>query len=379
MQSRNLIFVCAGAVLLAIVSGFVGSSFASPNQQAAEAKAPPFTPITAPVRFNILQATVAIRANVVDSRQTSFGVPDDIGSDLPVVTQLNVRQGSEVDDGTWIMAIAGRPIIAMAGSIPAFRDMSLGESGIDIEELQQNLHQLGFGTGSDAEGVFGEGTEGAVRQLYAHLGFTPALESSNAGAKVTMSAYVPRGEVVFFPTLPEQVVGLNVRLGGTVASGASVGELGSGSIVIDGQAVPGTQTNVRPGQSASIFSNTSNETFAATVSSIASQPTTDTSTGATTYAVALKPLSPTRAREMVGQNVQVTIKTASSHTKTWIVPVSAITTTANGDSFITVLQKSGHQVNISVTPGLVAGGQESVVPKDDRLEIGDDVVIGVKN
>jgi HlyD family secretion protein len=366
-------------VVLAIVSGFVGSNFASPNQQAAEAKAPPLTPITAPVRFNVLQATVAIRANVVDSRQTSFGVPDDIGSDLPVVTQLNVRQGSEVDDGTWIMAIAGRPIIAMVGSIPAFRDMSLGESGIDIEELQQNLHQLGYGTGSDAEGVFGEGTEQAVRQLYAHLGFSPALESSNASAKETMSAYVPRGEVVFFPTLPEQVVGLNVRLGGTVASGASVGELGSGSIVIDGEAVPGTQANVRPGQLASIFSNTSNETFAGTVSSIASQPTTDTSTGATTYAVTLKPSSPSSARQLVGQNVQVTIKTATSHTRTWIVPVSAITTTANGDSFITVLRKSGRQVNIGVTPGLVAGGQESVVPKDDRLKNGDDVVIGVKN
>jgi peptidoglycan hydrolase-like protein with peptidoglycan-binding domain len=379
VKNRNLVFVCAGAVVLAVAAGFVGSNFASPNQQAAEAKAPALTPITAPVRFKVLQATVAIRANVVDSRQTSFGVPDDLGSDLPVVTQLNERQRSEVQDGNWIIAIAGRPIIAMVGSIPAYRDMSLGESGVDVEELQQNLHQLGYGTGSDAEGVFGRGTEQAVRLFYAHLGFSPALEPSTASAKQSLSAYVPRGEVVFFPTLPEQVVKLNVNLGGTVASGASVGELGSGSIVIDGAAVPGTQTNVRPGQSASIFSDTSNESFSATVTSIASQPTTDASTGATTYAVTLKPMSLSNVRQLVGQNVQVTIKTATSRTKTWIVPVSAITTTANGDSFITVMRKSGHQVNLNVTPGLVAGGQESVVPRGGHLSGGDDVVIGVKS
>jgi len=375
VRDRRLIFVCVGAVLLAVATGFVGSRFASPNQQAAEAKAPPLTPITAPATFGVLQATVTIRANVEDSDHTSVGVPDDIGSDLPVVTQLNVHHGSDVTTGSWIMAVAGRPIIALTGSIPAYRDMSMGETGVDIEELQQNLHQLGYGTDPDAVGVFGRGTENAVRQLYQKLDFTPALEN----AKQSNSAFVPRGEVLFVPSLPEQLVGLDVKLGGTVPSNGTVGQLGSGAILIEGEAEPGTQTNIRLGQSATIYSNISNQTVTATVASVASQPTTDASSGAPTYAVTLKPTSPANSRQLVGQNVQVTIKTATSRTKTWIVPVAAITTTANGDSFITVIGKSRREVTMRVTPGLVAGGQESVVPHDAQLQSGDDVVVGIKS
>ena len=370
-----MIFVCVGAVLLAVVSGIVGSSFASPNQQAAQAKAPPLTPITAPANFGVLQATVTIRANVEDSDHTSIDVPDDIGSELPVVTQLNVHRGSEVTMGSWIMAIAGRPIIALTGSIPAYRDMSTGESGVDIVELQQNLHLLGYATGPDAVGVFGRGTEDAVRMLYQKLDFTPALEN----AKQPDSAFVPRGEVLFVPTLPEELVGLEVKLGGTVPSNGTVGQLGSGAIRIEGATEPGTQTNIRPGQSATIYSNISNQTVTATVASVASQPTTNASSGAPTYAVTLKPTSPASTRQLVGQNVQVTIKTATSRTKTWIVPVAAITTTANGKSFITVIGKSRREVTMRVTPGLVAGGQESVVPLDAHLKSGDAVVVGIKS
>jgi hypothetical protein len=185
--------------------------------------------------------------------------------------------------------------------------------------------------------------------------------------------------VLFVPTLPEELVGLEVKLGGTVPSNGTVGQLGSGAIRIEGATEPGTQTNIRPGQSATIYSNISNQTVTATVASVASQPTTNASSGAPTYAVTLKPTSPASTRQLVGQNVQVTIKTATSRTKTWIVPVAAITTTANGKSFITVIGKSRREVTMRVTPGLVAGGQESVVPLDAHLKSGDAVVVGIKS
>jgi hypothetical protein len=59
--------------------------------------------------------------------------------------------------------------------------------------------------------------------------------------------------------------------------------------------------------------------------------------------------------------------------------VAAITTTANGDSFITVMGNSRREVTIRVSPGLVAGGQESVVPMDGHLREGDVVVVGIKD
>jgi len=55
---------------------------------------------------------------------------------------------------------------------PAYRDMSTGESGVDIVELQQTYICLVMQRARSV-GVFGRGTEDAVRMLYQKLDSLP--------------------------------------------------------------------------------------------------------------------------------------------------------------------------------------------------------------
>jgi peptidoglycan hydrolase-like protein with peptidoglycan-binding domain len=368
-RSNPLIWLVIGAALLATASGLVGSRFASPAQQAANAAAPPFTPITAPVVYDVLQATVAFRADVVDAAPIPAYVPDDLNGALPVVTRLNEAQGEEVDEGSWLMAVAERPIIVLVGTIPAFRDMIPGEDGVDIAQLQSALHRLGFATGADASGVYGHGTEEAVRAWYGSLGFDPGLGPQGAT--------VPRGEVVYVPRLPERVVALNVVLGGTAPSSGPLALIGSGTIVLTGAVDAGTVTGLRAGQSATAHSDLSNESLSATVQSVSTQPMSNAATGTQTYAVTLSPAS-TVAPDLIGQDVGVTVATATSEVRTWIVPITAVTTTADGRSSVTVVGPRGKHVEVDVVPGLVAGGRQSVTPVSAVLRVGERVVIGIK-
>jgi peptidoglycan hydrolase-like protein with peptidoglycan-binding domain len=247
--------------------------------------------------------------------------------------------------------------------------MVSGDDGVDVEELQSALQQLGFGTGTDAPGVYGRGTEEAVRAWYGSLGFDPALGPQGAT--------VPRGEVVFVPSLPERVVALNVGLGTTTATSGSLALIGSGAVVLNGAADASTVTSLRAGETAAVHSDLSDESFSATVQSVATQPTANASGGAPSYAVTLEPSSAVPP-DLVGQDVGVTIATASSGVMTWIVPISAVTTTADGHTSVTILGHGGRQFEMAVVPGLVAGGRQGITPISGAFHAGDRVVIGVK-
>ena len=58
-----------------------------------------------------------------------------------------------------------RALAVMYGSTPAYRTMSLGDTGVDVAQLEENLLALGFGDvdGFTADGSFDEATEAAVR------------------------------------------------------------------------------------------------------------------------------------------------------------------------------------------------------------------------
>jgi hypothetical protein len=200
---------------------------------------------------------------------------------------------------------------------------------------------------------------------------------------------VPRGEVVFVPSLPQAVEGLNISVGSTASTTGPVASLGSGNVALVGQVDPVDAQSVKVGQIATATSDANGQTFQARVSVISStgaandsgfsgtgtSPTSGGQSGPPGDPIKLLPTNPIGST-FVGQNVGVQIETASSHTKTWIVPISAVVTTANGTSSITIVERSGRQRVIRVNPGLVAGGEESVSPIGADLALNDLVVVG---
>ena len=57
--------------------------------------------------------------------------------------------------------------------MPAWRDLTPGETGPDVTELQQALASLGYYDDGDTAGYYGPATEYAVTLYYEHLGYTP--------------------------------------------------------------------------------------------------------------------------------------------------------------------------------------------------------------
>ncbi len=87
----------------------------------------------------------------------------------PVVTWVP-GVGEELEEGSVLFELAGRPTFALQGDLPLFRTVAPGDRGEDIEQLQSALTRLGFDPGI-IDGVYGPETEAAVEAFYQAQGY----------------------------------------------------------------------------------------------------------------------------------------------------------------------------------------------------------------
>src|SRR5580692_9027604 len=87
---------------LGVVAGIVATSFVSPAQQAASARPPSASLITAKVRFGVLPVLLSLRAAVENGHPVQIGPPSDLDGSLPVVTSAAVSAGQRVQSGQLI-------------------------------------------------------------------------------------------------------------------------------------------------------------------------------------------------------------------------------------------------------------------------------------
>ncbi|MCX5406650.1 hypothetical protein OHA37_22590 [Streptomyces sp. NBC_00335] len=182
-RRRWVVGVAAGSVLLSGVGVAVAQVIKSPAQAAADSAAPPPSVLTAPVEQRVLVASVVVRGTVTAQQSvdvTPVGAAP--GAAGAVVTKLPVAVGGRVEEGQVLLEVSGRPVIALRGTLPAYRDLKPGSEGGDVAQLQQALARLGHATGADRAGRFGEGTKAALSALYASAGYDPlpALPDGNA-------------------------------------------------------------------------------------------------------------------------------------------------------------------------------------------------------
>ena len=186
-RRRALLGAGIAAALLA-VGGLIGASFVkSPQQLAADTAAPPPTVTTAPVVSQVLTASVQMRGVVYPATEydvfasapassspaSGAGSPATGGSASAVyISKLDTAAGDSVASGQQLAEIDGQPLFALAGPVPAWRDLMPGDSGPDVTELQQALARLGYYHDGDTPGYFGSATQYAVDLYYEHLGYT---------------------------------------------------------------------------------------------------------------------------------------------------------------------------------------------------------------
>lgn len=371
--------VLALTVVVGVIAFLIGQSVSTPAQQAARARPPAASLLTAPVVLTHARTTVVLRGTLTDGGAISVGAPGDLSGDLAVVTAVATAPGAQVQDGSLIAAVAGRPVFVLQGHIPAYSTMSYGSSGVEVSELQAGLEAIGFSIGSDTAGTYGAGTAAAVAALYQRAGYAPVTAAGPGGgsgakhkARPKQYATVPLGEVMFTPSLPVTVVSV-AHLGETIASGKPLAKLGSGRLVFQATTDVNTASLLKVGASGRATSDLSNGSFAIRLR--AKRPGRAPAGGPGSK-LTFTPIHPAAAAPYVGQNMALHVHTGQAGGLQWVVPVSAVITNASGASSVTVLHGS-RQVSVPVHAGLAFQGREVVRPIGGGLKAGDQVVIGL--
>ncbi|MCC9309337.1 peptidoglycan-binding protein [Kitasatospora sp. RB6PN24] len=333
-RRRILLAVALTAALLAGAGLAATAWVKSPAERAAQAASPPLTVLTAPVTTKTLNPSVVVRGKVYPP--TRFDVV--AGSSTTDVTQLYLskspaRPGDQVANGQLLAEVSGQPLFVLHGAVPAYRDLKPGETGSDVTQLQNALAELGYGHGTDDQGVFGTGTERAVTAFYRHLGYPApttgattqqAVDTARAAVAADRQALhqlltarpaaptapdapaepqggnaqqiedaeqklaadqqalgsaealngpmVPAAQVAFLPTLPAAVTAVNGTVGAPV-SGTLV-SLTSGGLSLTGQLTPDQAADVTAGMSVEVLDETTGTSVNGKVSTLDAPTTT---------------------------------------------------------------------------------------------------------
>ncbi len=442
LARRRRVLLGAGiAAALLAAGGLIGASFVkSPQQLAADTAAPAPTQTTALVVSQVLTSSVQMRGVVYPATEYDVypGAPSDSSSGTGTgsggasggssaggsaaggssgsavyISRLEVAAGRTIRNGQQLAEIDGEPLFALAGSVPAWRDLVPGESGPDVTELQKALARLGYYDNGDLAGYFGGATEDAVALYYEHLGYTPPSDGG-----------VPASDVVFLPALPATVVAVNGAAG--QQPGQPFLELAArGSLALTGELPPAYAGQLKRGLKVTIYDELTGIRARGTVTELGTATTltptgaiVNVGSGASSAAasaasgtgsagsagasgsgssgsgasgsgssgsgssgetafipVTVHPSKPLAAA-LNGENVLVTVQTGHTEGPVLTVPVAAVVSTASGSSYVTVAGARGSRADVRVTPGLSENGYVQVTPaRSGALKAGDRVVV----
>lgn len=116
--------------------------------------------------------------------------------------------GSPVQASTVLFEVDGEPTVALIGDVPAWRDLTVDDEGIDVEQLERNLVDLGYDPDGEltVDQRFTEVTGTVVERWQSDLGVEP-------------TGTVGLGRVVFV-TGPSEVTSVSASAGQTLSGAA---------------------------------------------------------------------------------------------------------------------------------------------------------------
>jgi hypothetical protein len=249
-------------VLIAVFGGgwALANGFRSPAQQAAAAIAPARGAVTATVNRGALEQTIGVTATVARRVQQRIAMPS--ASSPAIMTKQPLGSGDQINAGSVIAEVNGRPVFAIPGAFPFYRDLSPGESGPDVRQLQEGLKSAGYKVKPD--GSFGAATEAALGAMYKSAGYqivvpeqseaTPATPQASAGSTDPAPSagiappsviVIPRSELIAFSTLPAFVV--STPAVGTVLDATSQVIAEAGEIVATADVAPDIAAQMKAG------------------------------------------------------------------------------------------------------------------------------------
>ncbi|WP_261568872.1 efflux RND transporter periplasmic adaptor subunit [Frankia gtarii] len=153
------------AALISLVAALVAGS--GPNGSAATGAGSAGAVTTVPAKVRDLARTMTLDGVIAHPDLRDLSTPK-----VGTITSLP-QVGDELGSGTVLMRVDDRPVLLLAGKIPAWRDLGPGvDDGDDVLELEQALLTLGHATASATfpDRHWGTATTRAVEELQAATG-----------------------------------------------------------------------------------------------------------------------------------------------------------------------------------------------------------------
>lgn len=273
---------------------------------------------------------------------------------------------TEVTRGTELDRLDERPVTALLGVVPMYRDLGPGDYGVDVEQLEANLAALGY-TGFTADDEYTDNTAEAVGEWQEDLGRD---ETGRVG----------RGDVVFLPE-GGRVGTVHAEVGASVTPGTPVLDVtGTDQVATlevdvadrDLLSVGAAVTVVLPdGAEAAGTVPASTGTVAPPAGAGAGAAEEDATAADAVVEVEVTLAAPVDSA-LAGSPVDVVL-TVGELADVLVVPVTALLALAGGGYGLELVGADGTTSVVPVEPGLFADGRVEVT--GDGIAEGD--VVGV--
>jgi hypothetical protein len=273
--------------------------------------------------------------------------------------------GDEVDCGDVFYRVDDHPVLLLCGTVPAYRDLDLGDKGKDVRQLNRNLHELDADAGVDIDpddSDFTWQTEEALKKLQYDKGFdaTGALDVDDA---------------VFLP-MSARISKVTGQLGGSASPGAQVAQATSDTLEVQVDLEASQQGEVKKGDRAQITlpGNKSVKGKVHRLGTVAQAPAgQDDDAGAATLPAYISLDDPAKARGLDQAPVQVDVTTTGVKSAL-SVPVTALVGKSGGGFAVEVVRDGGQRELVAVELGLFDTANGRVEVEGDLHE-GDQVVV----
>lgn len=350
-RRRWLALIVVGAVCLAVGAWIATLLIESPREAVLNAEPPAPSLITVAAEKRVVGEEIITRGQVTASQTVEAVGPLTAPSALRrVVSGRLPKVGDSVAAGGVVVEISGRPIIALQGDVPAFRDLTEGDVGPDVQRLNAALAALAPELDPESS-TYSPETQQAVDALYTRAGY--ASPSS-----------LPAGEVLFVSALPASIVQVSGVLGGDAAE-ASV-QIASGELRITTTLTAAESQLVQTGAEVVLSSEVLGESAPATVK-------------ADSGAIEISPDEPLPS-SWAGQDVKVRVVSAVTDGEVLAVPIAAIVANGSGETEVMVVRPGATTITdaearrVRVTVGASGAGWAEITALDgEAIAEGDHV------
>jgi peptidoglycan hydrolase-like protein with peptidoglycan-binding domain len=304
----------------------------------------------------VVAERTTLTSNLLLNGDLTYGDEVDLPGRNGTVTWLP-RSGAVVAVGQTLYEVDGRPVIAVAGSRPFWRDLAQGMTdGPDVAQLEQALADLGYGAGVTVDNHYTWATASAVKKWQRDLG----LERTGV---------IQLGDIVAINAASVRVAAVTAKLGDqaqgspmsytstTIRAIADLTDAQARELVApievtvrlpDGTEIPATITSIDPGGEPT--GEGDETTSASAIVEFADQ--------ASVVDVGLRSVKVTIARDEIADAL--------------VVPVTALIATLDGGYAVDVV-RSGETLRVPVELGLIADTRVQITGGD--LDEGDEVVV----